>query len=83
MKKLWFKAKTYGYGWYPSSWEGWSVTLVYVLILLGLFRVVDLRSHSGIDTVMSMFVPFVFLTLLLIVICYKTGEKARWSWGRD
>ena len=23
-QKLWFKAKLYGWGWYPCSWEGWG-----------------------------------------------------------
>ena len=81
VNKLWFKAKNYGYGWYPCSWEGRSVTLVYILVLLLLFRVVDLRSHSVSDTLIGIFVPFIVLTLLLILICVKTGERVRWSWG--
>ncbi|MCX6717702.1 MAG: hypothetical protein NTU76_03445 [Candidatus Taylorbacteria bacterium] len=27
MSKLWFKRKTYGWGWVPSSWEGWFVVI--------------------------------------------------------
>ena len=82
MERLWFKAKTYGYGWYPCSWQGWTIILVYIMVLLITFRIVDLRSHSGIDTLFGMFVPFIVLTLLLIVIGYKTGERARWKWGK-
>lgn len=26
--KLWFKAKNYGWGWYPVTWEGWTVTII-------------------------------------------------------
>ena len=26
MKKLWFRRKYYGYGWFPYSIEGWIVT---------------------------------------------------------
>ena len=25
---VWFKPRTFGYGWTPASWEGWVVTLV-------------------------------------------------------
>ncbi len=82
MKRIWFKAKNYGYGWYPYSWQGWSLTLLYILTLLVTFRIIDLRSHSGYEVLMEMFVPFVILTLLLIAICVKTGEKARWRWGK-
>ena len=34
-KKLWFKAKNYGWGWYPASREGWLVTGAYLLIVIG------------------------------------------------
>ena len=33
MTQLWFKAKKYGYGWYPATWQGWLVILVYLTIL--------------------------------------------------
>ena len=33
MKKVWFKAKEYGWGWYPSSWQGWIILLIYLLLL--------------------------------------------------
>ena len=23
--KYWFKAKTYGYGWTPATWQGWGI----------------------------------------------------------
>ncbi len=79
--KLWFKAKNYGYGWYPCSWQGWIIIAVYVLLLLFVFRIIDVNSHSVSDTLIGIIIPFLVLTLLLIAICYKTGEKARWRWG--
>jgi hypothetical protein len=27
--KLWFKAKNYGWGWYPITWQGWLITGLY------------------------------------------------------
>ena len=30
-KKLWFRAKCYGWGWYPCSWEGWLVILIWAI----------------------------------------------------
>ncbi len=30
-QKYWFKAKEYGWGWYPSSRQGWLVMLVWLL----------------------------------------------------
>ncbi len=81
MKKLWFKAKNYGWGWYPSSWQGWLVIVAYTAALTTLFRDVDARSHSGSDTLYGMFIPAVALTAALLVICWCTGEKPEWRWG--
>ncbi len=83
MKGLWFKAKTYGYGWYPCSWQGWVVTAIYFLILLFAFRLVDITSQSISDTLIEMIFPFVILTFLFILICIKTGEKSKWRWGTN
>lgn len=31
-RKPWFKPRTFGYGWTPASWEGWAVTLVWMVV---------------------------------------------------
>ncbi len=35
-QKLWFKRKLYGWGWTPATWQGWFVTLSYIVLVLGL-----------------------------------------------
>lgn len=71
--EYWFKAKNYGWGWYPSSWQGWLVTLVFIILIVGGFNFTD----SVFD-----FIPHeIILVILLIAICYKTGEKPEWRWG--
>lgn len=80
MKKIWFKRKYFGWGWYPSSWQGWLATFVYVLVLLFIFKNIDKTSHSVSDTLIGYFIPFVITTVVFILICYKTGEKPMWQW---
>ncbi len=82
-KKLWFKRKSYGWGWQPSSWEGWVVLLVYLLITIVVFRSTDLTQHSGSDTLINFAPRFVVLTIILIFVCYKKGEKPKWTWGGE
>ena len=36
--KLWFRAKNYGWGWYPCSWEGWTVLLIWVLLFFSFVK---------------------------------------------
>lgn len=84
MPKLWFAAKRYGYGWYPITWEGWLVIAVFVALLLlppplaamaGPQRI----SESVFAIAFSMYAAA--LTMLLLFICFKKGEPARWRWG--
>ena len=77
----WFKRKLYGWGWTPATWQGWLVLAVFVvLMILNAFRV-DAGSHSVSDVLIN-FIPQTFaLVLLLIFVCFKTGEKPRWQWG--
>ena len=82
MKKLWFRRKLYGWGWVPTSWEGWVVTIAYVTGLVLIFRDVDSRQHSVSDTLLNFDFWFVILTSILLVICYWKGETPRWQWGR-
>lgn len=82
MKTLWFKRKLYGWGWTPCTWQGWAIIAIYIVNIVFIFRTVDSVSHSGSDTLIGVFIPFVILTIFLLIICYKTGEKPRWQWGK-
>ena len=74
--KLWFKAKIYGWGWYPCSWQGWLVILVWLLLFT--FGIAKM-DHEWLKNLVVIFI----LTLFLFWICYKKGEKPRWRWGKE
>lgn len=81
MKKLWFVSKRYGWGWTPATWQGWTITLGYIALMLATaFGLAPYIEEN--DIVLFPVVFFwVSLTCLLLWICYKTGEKPRWRWG--
>ena len=81
-KKIWFRRKLYGWGWTPITWQGWGILLLYVVAMVLIFINIDKDSHSASDTLLNYFLPVLLLTALLIFICYKTGEKPRWQWGK-
>ncbi len=81
-KKLWFKAKMYGWGWQPVSWEGWVVTLIYVAAITLIFLDVGNVAHSGNKAVFTLVVRLIINTIFLLIICYARGEKPRWRWGK-
>ena len=76
-KKLWFRAKYFGWGWYPCSWEGWLVLLIW----LGVFTLsITLIEENDHETGKN-FAVIIMITALLIYVSWKKGEKPRWRWG--
>lgn len=80
-QKYWFKRRRYGYGWIPSTWEGWLVLAVYIVtISVGAF-LIDYESKE-VHANLVMYLLFVLLsTAILLFITYKKGPKPKWRWG--
>lgn len=81
MKKKWFTRKLYGYGWYPSSWQGWGCLLVFIGFNYLNFMNAN-KQYSWSDFLMN-FIPLFFLSLMILIyIAIIKGEKPRWQWGK-
>jgi hypothetical protein len=80
MNHYWFRAKKYGYGWEPCTWQGWLVLAGYVA---GMVYVASRAQENMTDTfvVEELVTPMVLLTLLLVAISWRTGEPTKWRWG--
>ena len=72
MRRAWFTTKKYGYGATPSSWQGWSLIIIYVVLMtyFSLTLIYDIIKYFFVTTL---------LTMLLIIIVIKTTNKP-WSW---
>lgn len=81
MKRKWFKAKEYGWGWYPATWQGWLIIACFVIFAVWNFMRIDSTSHSGSDTLRPFIIETFGAVLLLILIAWLTGEKPGWRWG--
>lgn len=81
--KLWFKAKRYGWGWYPASWEGWLVTTLYVLFILYRANKVSLMFDTESSFIFRYTFEIIFMTVPLLLICYLKGERPKWRWGDE
>lgn len=71
---LWFKRKTYGYGWTPVTWQGWAVIIIWLILFY--FAV------TKIDSEVMKLVSIIIITIILIFVSYKKGEKPKWQWGK-
>jgi hypothetical protein len=74
---IWFPAKRYGWGWgLPVRWQGWLVLLTYGALMV-LAAVLLSPEQQPVIHVASVAV----LTALLVLICWRKGERPRWRWG--
>ncbi len=80
--KLWFRAKRFGWGWYPVTWQGWAVIVLYVGALFSGSTGMHVYDEPSSQIPFQFLSLVVVLTIFLIIICYKTGEKPAWHWGR-
>lgn len=80
-KNYWFEAKRYGWGWTPASREGWLIMLAWILAIVYISSKAESVARAGGDVLMKITLPIGILTALLLVICYKTGERPSWHWG--
>ena len=63
-QNYWFKGKLFGWGWTPVTWQGWFVTLVYVIFLVLLS--LTIKENSNIKEVsFRFFLPALLLTIIL------------------
>lgn len=76
----WFKRKLYGWGWTPVKWQGWGVTLGFVMSAL-IIAFATPQEVSTQEVMLRVLLPLALVTTIFISICYKKGEKPKWQWG--
>lgn len=83
MGKLWFKRKRYGWGWYPSTLEGWLVIGIYLAFTFGTIIYVNSLDITETQVAYTVLVVMSISTLILISISYLKGEPPKWQWGEE
>jgi hypothetical protein len=82
MKHYWFKARSYGWGWYPSAWQGWLVLFVFLVLDVGnAYRLDSMKGVSQERIAIELILETLLLVGVLVLICYRMGEKPSWRWG--
>lgn len=79
---FWFKRKLYGWGWTPVTWQGWGITLIYIVGIIAASLTIDKNSPIR-EIMFTAVLPIVLLTIAFIRIAYKKGESPRWQWGPE
>ena len=79
--EYWFKPKTFGYGATPTTWEGWALVAVYILVLVAGIVAMTLRKESFATYIASLAVIGVATVVMVVVSVQKTDGAWHWSWG--
>jgi hypothetical protein len=76
--RYWFRAKRYGWGWTPATWQGWAALAAFFALLVADGGVFPPRRALP-----AYIASIVGLSVLLSVVCWLKGEPPRWRWGDD
>jgi len=74
-KIIWFRRKSFGWGWTPNTWQGWLIIVLYVAGLVGAVTAFDKPTDA-----LALTISLGFLTFGLILLSYRYGESPRWQW---
>ncbi|MFA6236978.1 MAG: VOC family protein [Bacteriovorax sp.] len=78
---LWFRRKTYGWGWTPITWQGWAVTALFVAIPLFIKLITKSLDLTKNEQNFYVFATLPLVLVGLVLVCLRYGEKPRWQWG--
>lgn len=83
-QKYWFKRRRYGFGWTPTSWQGWTTIVVFLMIVLGGTLVLQESPENTLTPEFGVYLLIVFLAISgLVAVSYYKGPKPKWRWGKD
>ena len=88
MSKYWFKPKRYGYGTYPTTWQGWlSLFSLIILIMASFFINITISNRILTAPLKDWFrfsLDFIILTTLFhAVLKDKVDGELKWRWGKE
>jgi hypothetical protein len=72
----WFRPRRLGWGASPATWQGWLLTLAFVLVAVLLARIAEQRGPVWLALLVPLLIGFVGLAWT------KTDGEWRWRWGR-
>ncbi len=81
-RNYWFKAKNYGLGWTPASWQGWIILSIFVILMMINAYRLGIMSESASGDITGFLLENFVMIGILFMICMRTGEKPKWRWGK-
>lgn len=80
-KELWFGNKKHGYGWYPITWQGWVLILIYLITVIGIGLLIDSDTNLTLANTFGFGFLALLATFILFYITIQRAPKPKWQWG--
>jgi hypothetical protein len=81
--RYWFRAKRYGWGWTPATWQGWALLAVWAVVFTALVAGCAAAAEASMSALFIVLLVLTFAsTLILVWLSWRHGEPARWRWGK-
>ena len=80
--KYWFKPKKYGYGAQPYTWEGWFLTIAFILFIVYIIQ--PIKECTDIACIYNFKILAIIISTLVFFIIFvkkKTDGCWKWRWG--
>ena len=73
-RHYWFKAKTSQFGWTIDTWKGWSVIVLWVVMIIATVRYAFMGIPASGDSFLSFIKLIALWSLLFVIILWKKIE---------
>ena len=83
MTQYWFRPKRYGYGATPVTWEGWALTIAFVIVVATSIIAMELLAGTANSPAWLIWATLVAVAIWwFAALCRRhTDGEWRWRWG--
>jgi hypothetical protein len=82
-KKNWMKRRRYGWGWIPTTWQGWLFVVLQIGVLF--FAALQLPpkpAQPSEGQLVKLFIIVGLVVTSLALVSSRTAPKPHWRWGK-
>lgn len=82
-KNYWMKRRRYGWGWIPTTWQGW----LFLALQMGILGMAALQlpakpAQPSTVQLATFFVTVALVIISLVLVSVATSPKPHWRWGK-
>lgn len=82
-KKYLMKRRRYGYGWVPTTWQGWLIIILQIAIVFAAASALPVKPAQPTAEELTRFLVIAGLAVVnLMLISTHVGPKPKWRWGK-